>query len=124
MLKVVLVAAIANFTAFAAFAFEGNYELTGYDPYDKMDYTGSLTIIKDKNVYQAKWVIREGGKHYKYLGTGLKIDDDTISFLFKETSGAEEGLQVYVRTDDQTLQGPFVILDKNMIGTETIKLHQ
>jgi hypothetical protein len=123
MIKNIFTAAILTLSAVSAFAFDGDYTVSGYDPYDKMDYTGSLSIIKDKNVYQAKWTIKEGGKQYKYVGTGLKIDDDTISFLFKDAAGVEEdGLQVYMRTDDQTLQGPFVLINKNLIGTETVKL--
>ena len=109
-------------TVITGYAFEGTYDVSGNDPYEKMDYTGSVTIKKDKNdVYQAKWVITEGGKQYKYNGTGLKEDNDTISFAYQ--GGSETGLQMYTRKDDQTLEGPYVILDKNLVGIETITKH-
>jgi hypothetical protein len=124
MVKKFLAIILSALSAITAFAFEGNYAISGNDPYDKMDYTGSLSIKKDKNnVYQAKWVVQEGGKQYKYNGTGLSLDDKTISFTYKDSqSGSEEGLQIYTRKDDQTLSGPFVILDKNLVGSETITL--
>jgi hypothetical protein len=112
-------------SAIAAYCFEGTYDVSGNDPYDKMDYSGSLTIKKDKNaVYQTKWVLKEGGKQYRYNGTGLSLDDKTISFIYKDSqTGSEEGLQIYMRKDEQTLEGPFVILDKNLVGKETITQH-
>ena len=64
-----------------------------------------------------------GGKQYKYNGTGLSLDEKTISFTYKDSQGgSEEGLQIYTRKDDQTLEGPFVLLDKNLVGTETVTL--
>jgi hypothetical protein len=105
-----------------SWAFEGTYDVQGYDPYEKMDYQGSLTIKKDKNgVYQANWLLKEGKNQYNDIGTGLKISDDTISFIFKDNQGgSDEGVQIYTRMDDKTLEGPWVLLSKNLVGKETL----
>jgi hypothetical protein len=105
-----------------SYAFEGTYDIKGYDPYEKMPYEGTLTIKKDKNgVYQASWDFIENGTHYQDTGTGLKSDDDKISFIFEGVEGSEElGLQLYKVKNSNTLEGPFVLLSRNLVGKETI----
>ncbi len=102
-------------------AIEGNYDLTGYDPYDKKPYTGTIAITKDKNeVYQASWNITEEGQKFTYTGTGLKRGGE-VSFVFRNTSAGQDelGLQIY-KISDKTLEGPFVLLNKNLVGSEKL----
>lgn len=114
---------IALFIIFAGSltAIEGNYDVTGFDPYDNKPYTGTVSIKKDKNdVYQASWNIVEEGKKFTYSGTGLKTDNQ-VSFTYRNTSPGQDelGLQIY-KISDKALEGPFVYLNKNLIGKEKL----
>jgi hypothetical protein len=105
------------------FAIEGKYTLTGNDPYNKMSYTGTAEITKDKNnVYQIKWTFNEGGNITKDRGTGIKMEN-IVSFIFKSVKGenaSDEGVQVY-KINNDTLEGPYVLLGQNLVGTEKMK---
>jgi len=105
-----------------SYAFEGTYDVKGYDPYEKKSYEGSVVIKKDKSgTYQALWQLEEGGKEYQDIGTGLKFDEDKISFIFKDNlGGPDEGIQLYTRKEEKTLEGPFTLLNKSLIGKETL----
>lgn len=103
-------------------AVEGTYSVTGNDPYGKNSYTGTVVITKDKNeVYQAKWTFEEAGKTYHDIGTGIKRNKE-ISFIFKNAPGQQEeyeGVQVY-RIKSDILEGPFVVLNENLVGNEKL----
>jgi hypothetical protein len=44
-----------------------------------------------------------------------------ISFIFKDNQGGpDEGIQLYTRKDQNTLEGPFTLLNKSLIGKETL----
>ena len=118
-LKILLAICLATVVSYA---FEGTYDIKGYDPYEKMPYEGTLTIKKDKNgVYQAHWDFIENGAHYQDIGTGVKSDSDKISFVFEGVEGSEEvGLQLYKVKNSTTLEGPFILLNRNVMGKETI----
>jgi hypothetical protein len=51
-LWIALIALCAAITT--SYAFEGTYDVKGYDPYEKKSYEGSLVIKKDRSgAYQA-----------------------------------------------------------------------
>ena len=108
--------------ALSAFEIEGHYSASGFDPYFKNSYTGTALIIEDDNdVYQFRWDYDQGGKLYESMGTGIRVGD-FISIVFRDLpseNASEEGVQIYKITDD-SLEGPFVLADKNLIGTEKL----
>lgn len=114
-MKKMLVFAVLAYSS-ALCAIEGIYQVQGYDPYEKKNYSGEAVITKDENgVYQGTW--NEDGK--KFMGTGLKTDN-SFSFIFaNEESPEEAGLVVY-KIEGANLKGPWVTLGKSLIGSETL----
>lgn len=123
MIKAIVTLMFMFLVGISLHAIEGTYNVTGYDPYEKESYTGTLVIFKGKNgVYEANWILKEGGKQYQNVGTGL-VRGNQASFVFKTPPGEreiEEGLQLYTIEGD-TLEGPFVLLNKNLIGHEKLE---
>jgi hypothetical protein len=105
------------------FAIEGTYLGGGYDPYLKKPYSIKLVISKDKNdVYQAVWLEQEEHLMYRYAGTGIKTGGQ-VNFVFQSSGGASDpfaGVQVYM-IDGDTLEGPYVYINENIIGTEKVR---
>ena len=99
---------------------EGSYDVTGFDPYEKKSYTGTVEITKGANdVYQAQWTLNLVPKSYK--GTGLKNKDE-VSFIYQASlprERGEVGLQVYAIKGNK-LEGRFVYADGSLIGNETL----
>jgi hypothetical protein len=118
-----LLALFAFVCSSSLLAIEGKYSVTGYDPYNKMSYSGTAVITKDKNnVYQINWTYNEGGEIYRDKGTGIKMND-IVSFIFKNAEGeksSDEGVQVY-KVKNDILEGPYVLLGQNLVGTEKLK---
>jgi len=102
---------------------EGNYSAIGFDPYFKGSYTGTAMVIEDDDdVYQFRWGYDQGGKLNESIGTGIRVGD-TICIVFRSLPGEtnqENGLQIY-KINDDSLEGPFVFLDKNLTGTEKLQ---
>src|ERR1700722_16346817 len=100
--------AICLYTVSLSAAVEGTYSLTGYDPYAKLSYTGTLTITKGQNeVYFANWIGKAGNENWSGKGNGFMVNDQ-LSFIY-QSSANEFGLQQYKITGDH-LEGPFVLL--------------
>jgi len=122
MIKTIGMALAACLTGCVLYGIEGTYSVTGNDPYGKNSYSGTAVITKDKNeVYQGRWDFEEGGKKYNDTGTGIKRNNE-VSFIFKNASGQDEeyeGVQVY-RIKGDILEGPFVLLNKNLVGNEKL----
>ncbi len=104
-------------------AIEGTYIGGGFDPYLKKSYSTKLIVTKDQNdVYQAVWYEIEDRVKYHYVGTGIKTGGQ-INFVFKSVGDAPDrsaGIQVYV-IDGDTLEGPYVYINKNLVGTEKVQ---
>ena len=103
-------------------AIEGTYMGKGFDPYENKPYTTQVVNTKDGPVYQAKWMEEEGGEKSSFSGTGMK-NGNQVSFIFKsteETSDLSEGVQIYMIKSNDVLEGPFVFLGKNKVGTEKL----
>jgi hypothetical protein len=105
------------------FAIEGTYLGGGFDPYLKKPYSIKLVISKDENdVYQAVWNEQEEHLIYRYAGTGIKTGNQ-VNFVFQSSGGASDpfaGVQVYM-IDGDTLEGPYVYINANIIGMEKVR---
>ena len=119
MLKLGFLALLAST---ALYGVEGTYVGSGSDPQKKETYTVTATITKDRNgVYQAKWDEEQKGKKAHYIGTGLQ-QEGSLSFIFQNRDDpADSGLQIYKIKGD-TLEGRFVMINKNLVGEEKISL--
>lgn len=106
-----------------ACAIEGTYLGGGYDPYLKKPYSIKLVITKDENdVYQAVWDEQEDRLKYHYMGTGIKTGDQ-VNFVFQSSGGASDpfaGMQLYM-IDGDTLEGPYVYINENIVGMEKVR---
>ena len=102
------------------YAIEGTYSVSGFDPYEKKPYTGTVEITKGQNgIYQAHWTLNLDPP--EYTGTGL-MHKDQISFVYQSSApreGGEVGLQVYTIKKGK-LEGNFVYYNGTMVGTETL----
>lgn len=103
-------------------AIEGTYRGNGFDPYLNKTYTTKVVIKKDaSDVYQATWNEEEADRRYSFSGTGIRYKDQ-VSFIFKiggDSSSQVVGVQMYT-IKGNILEGPFVYLDKNLVGTEKL----
>jgi hypothetical protein len=109
---------ILGLMAISVHGLEGKFGGAGNDPYEKATYTVEATFTKDQNgVIQATWKEVEKGKTSLYTGTGLE-QKECISFIYQNTKDpTDKGLQVYQMKGD-SLEGPFVALSNNLVGTE------
>lgn len=90
---------------------EGNYEVEGKDPVVG-SYTGKAVIErKAVGIYTARWTFTDGTSAE---GTGVK-QMDTISFVFKESSG-DFGTQLYEIRDN--LEGKYIRFGASQNGWE------
>jgi len=98
----------------------GLYVSNGYNPYTKSNFSGSLTIKKDKNgVYQSEWSLGEK----KYTGTGMMTDDEIcfVSIGPSKVKGEEyEVLLTTYTVKGNKLVGEWVIMGQSLIGTDTL----
>lgn len=105
--------------AICAANIEGNYSVSGNDPYEKNTYTGTATIKKDKNeVFQITWNFNDGSKN---TGTGL-LSGSELSVVFSDSNEANKqfiGLQIYKITD-AGMEGTWVLLNQSLIGSEKL----
>jgi hypothetical protein len=108
----------------AAVDIEGNYSISGFDPYFGSSYTGTAIVFEDGNdVYQFRWYYDQNGRLYECRGTGIRVGD-VISIVFRDLPSQdnliiEEGVQLYT-IKSNTLEGSFVLLDKNLVGNEKL----
>jgi hypothetical protein len=111
---------LAGMLAISLFSFEGAYQGSGSDPYEDATYTVKAVFTKDQNgVYQATWEEVEKGVTAHYVGTGMKFKD-CISFTYLNTENSSDmGIQFYKLKGD-TLEGPFVMINKNLVGNEKL----
>lgn len=93
----------------------GLYHISGFDPVTKHNYSGSLTIEKEKAIYTAVWTFSDGSVD---TGTGIKKGDH-ISFVYQEPPGLF-GVQQY-EIDHDRLKGPWVLFDTTRRGFEKAK---
>lgn len=114
---------MSSFVFFKICAIEGTYIGGGFDPYYKKSYSTKLIVTKDKNdVYQATWYELEDRVKYHYVGTGIKTGGQ-INFVFQSVGDAPDrsaGIQVYI-IDGDILEGPYVYINKNLVGTEKVR---
>ena len=114
---------IFSFVFSKLIAIEGTYIGGGFDPYFKNFYSTKMIVTKDKNdVYQATWYELEDRVKYHYKGTGIKTGGQ-INFVFQSVGDAPDraaGIQVYI-IDGDTLEGPYVYINKNLVGTEKVQ---
>jgi hypothetical protein len=103
---------------------EGTYMGSGTDPNNKLTYTVTATFTKDQNgTYQATWDEVQKGNTAHYEGTGLE-QAGYLSFVYQNTDDASDtGLQFY-KIKGNTLEGRFVSIHKNLVGTEKLSLSQ
>lgn len=98
---------------------QGTYNVRGSDPYQKATYTGTATIQQDANqVYQIDYTLSDGSK---YQGTGF-VNNDQFSFVFNDVNPANKnhiGVQV-ATISEKGLEGKWVLLTQNLVGTETL----
>lgn len=102
--------------------FEGAYDVNGAGPHGNYrPYHGTLMIEKDVNgVYQATWDLVKDQGICTYIGTGIPICEDAISFIFADILEKKDiGIIVY-HFNDQEISGIFTHLNNNLIGKETI----
>jgi hypothetical protein len=103
-----------------AMEIEGKYEIIGWDPYYKEDYTGIAMISKgENNIYTIEWHFSNGEK---YKGTGL-LYGDVLSFCFLNQTVPKTreitGLEVFV-IKETGLYGSWLLWDQALIGTEKL----
>jgi len=122
-MKKILAILSLSCSSLAAIEIEGDYFCTGYDPYYLQSYTGVAEIIEGSDgVYQVKWSYDQNKSVYESYGTGIKVGD-VFSVVFRNLpseDAPEDGLQVYKITKD-TLEGPYVQLDKSLLGYEKLQ---
>lgn len=104
-------------TCFAGFDFIGSYQCKGYDPYLKKNYTGVVIIKQQNSVYKLKMAYNTGEEAN---ATGGLFDADTIAVVFQDTKDLKKvGLERYeLAQDGKTIQGYWVYLGGDMLGTE------
>lgn len=111
---------IGLFASSMLYGIEGTYSGSGTDPYEKKTYSVTATFTQDANgVIQATWEELENGQKTSYAGTGLK-QSDSVSFTYQNKNNLSDcGLQTYKIKND-TLEGRFVELGKNLVGEELL----
>ena len=119
MVRSILFAA-CFFTAFLfGDTFEGQYAVSGYDPYAQVTYTGEAQITRmGDNVYQIVWNFADSNQ--PSVGTGM-LRNNTLSVVFLTVQGDEEmyGLQIY-SVENGNLSGKWIYLQGAKLGTETL----
>ena len=98
----------------------GTYDVSGWDPYEKEAYTGTVIITKDQNnVYQGNWNLNDGEK---YQGTGL-IGEKDATFIFVGGDPGQEVLQgvQYYSFEEENLNGAWVLINQNLVGSEKLQ---
>lgn len=98
---------------------EGEYGVTGFDPYTKEHYQGTASVKHRGEVYDFTWHIKP--QNQIYFGTGIR-KGDIISVVYKKshTNPMEMGLHTY-QIDGNTLSGKWVAIGRNKQGAETLK---
>jgi len=122
-MKKILAALTLSCCSLGAIEIEGDYFCSGYDPYYTQSYTGVVEIIQDDgSVYQVKWSYDQNNSVYESYGTGIRVGN-IFSVVFRNLPSEdipEDGLQVY-KVSEGTLEGPYVLLDKNLLGFEKLQ---
>ena len=102
---------------------EGQYKVTGHDPYTKKNYSGVAQIKRSGNkIYHAAWTFPQLSE--SYFGTGF-VEGDSLVFVFKGTTAHEPqmGMQHY-QISRGKLKGTWILFDGDKKGTETLtKMH-
>jgi hypothetical protein len=113
-----LLGALLVSPALFANGFEGSYHCTGYDPYIKKDYSGTVVISQQNAVYKLTMKYDTG---QTYNATGGQYNDELLSVVFQDKKNLKlVGLEQYHLSDDKKTMGGFwVYLGKDMLGKET-----
>lgn len=93
----------------------GLYEVSGFDPDTKQNYTGSLEITFEGEVYLAKWTF---GSTID-TGTGVK-KGGSLSIVFNEGNSNSFGTQLY-EIKSHSLKGPWARYGHESKGFEKAK---
>lgn len=95
----------------------GLYEVTGFNPYTNLSYSGTVDIQKQGSVYGAVWVFTNGTTR---LGTGL-VEDGILSFVFENsTTPTSPGVITYDQSGHHQFSGRWVLFGNSLVGTETL----
>lgn len=79
-------------------------------------YTGTIVIKRQGSIYNATWT-NEDGSHE--IGTGLRTGH-ILSFVFKQESSGQYGVQVYQILSNRCLKGPWAWHGANWKGIEKL----
>jgi len=101
-------------------AFLGSYKCSGYDPYLKQSYTGSVLVTQQKTVYRLNMKYDTGET---YDATGGQYDPTLMSVVFQDRENLKRvGLEQYKLADDKlSMQGYWVYLGEDKLGKEVCK---
>jgi hypothetical protein len=91
----------------------GNYTCKGMNP-DGKEYTGSVKITKQGDVYHLKWTIGQGSQS----GVGIR-EENTLAVSWVGAGGAS-GVVVYKIGKDKRLVGRWAVQGGKDIYTETL----
>lgn len=97
--------------------FQGNYQCTGFDPYLNKKYTGTLSVRQQHAVYKIEMKYNTGEK---LIGTGGQYNEEVMSVVFQDPKNLKKvGLEQYTfSSDKKTIQGYWVYLGKDKLGSE------
>ncbi len=98
-------------------SFEGVYSCKGFDPYLNTDYSGTVRIVRNNEVYQ---LLMEYSTGEIARGTAGRWDDITLAVVFQDLKNLENiGLERYTFSKDyKRIQGYWVYLGRDKLGKE------
>jgi hypothetical protein len=91
----------------------GNYACKGMNP-DGKEYTGSVKITKQGDVYHLKWTIGQES----HAGVGIR-EENTLAVSWTEAGGTS-GIVVYKIGKDKRLVGKWAVQGGKDVYTETL----
>jgi hypothetical protein len=95
--------------------FQGNYNVSGFDPYNESYYTAIASIVKNDDIYTIEWTYPDNSQE---TGTGF-VEDKHLSLVYQGVGDPTDlGVEILKIKHEDQLKGTWLPLGDTIKGYE------